>query len=138
MLPSYYIQIPELPLTVNGKVDKRKLPDPKEAGMFSGKEYVSPRNETERRLVKLWSNVLSQSEEKLGVKDNFFELGGHSLKATRLMSQIYKEFEVKVELKYLFQYPDIESIANEIGRLIWVQDSQKIEEKDSNIESIYF
>jgi tyrocidine synthetase III len=100
MVPSYYVQLDKLPLTTNGKVDKKKLPDPEEMGMPTGIEYVAPRNATEEKLVLIWQEILGK--DKIGVKDNFFDLGGHSLKATKLASQIHKEFEVRIELKYLF------------------------------------
>ncbi len=100
MLPSYYVQLASLPLTINGKIDKKALPDPEGLGMQSGAEYIAPGDETERKLVKIWEEILGK--ERIGIREDFFELGGHSLKATRLASQIYKEFDVKVEIRDLF------------------------------------
>ncbi|HPI00339.1 MAG TPA: condensation domain-containing protein, partial [Chitinophagaceae bacterium] len=109
MLPNYFVQLEELPLTPNGKIDKKALPDPEKLGMPSGIEYVAPRNEIEDKLVLIWQEILGK--EKISIKDNFFELGGHSLKATRLTSQIHKQFEVKIALKELFQKPMLEEQA---------------------------
>ncbi|WP_406826315.1 amino acid adenylation domain-containing protein [Pedobacter sp. KACC 23697] len=109
MLPGYFIPLAVLPLTANGKVDKKRLPPVDGAGLSSGRVYVAPRNHTEEKLAAIWSGVLSRDE--IGVLDSFFELGGHSLKATRLASQIYKEFGVKLGLKDLFAKPVLEEQA---------------------------
>lgn len=111
MIPAYFMQLDEFPLTVNGKVDKKHLPSIAEMGMFSGVEYVEARNETESKLVLIWSDILGITKEKISVKDNFFEIGGHSLKATRMVSRINKEFEVKITLKELFALPVLEMLA---------------------------
>jgi amino acid adenylation domain-containing protein/non-ribosomal peptide synthase protein (TIGR01720 family) len=114
MIPSYFVQIASLPLTSNGKIDKKRLPDPEDSGMSTGIGYAAPTNETEAKLVLIWQEILGR--EKIGIKDNFFEIGGHSLKATRLASHIYKEFEVKVSLRELFVNAVLEEQAKLIER----------------------
>ena len=109
MIPAYFVELSEFPYTTNGKLDKKRLPDPEELGLQSGIEYVAPRNETEERLVRVWEEILGR--EKIGVKDNFFELGGHSLKATRLSSQLHRVFNVKLGLKELFEITVLEEQA---------------------------
>ena len=109
MVPMHFVHLDELPLNANGKVDKYQLPDPTSAAMESGVEYVAPRTETEERLVSIWQEILDR--ERVGVKDNFFELGGHSLRATRLASQLHKEFDVRIDLKDLFTQPVLEDQA---------------------------
>ncbi|MCW3101561.1 MAG: amino acid adenylation domain protein, partial [Bacteroidetes bacterium] len=116
MVPSYFVQLETMPLTSNGKIDKKALPDPEGSGMNSGSEYVAPRNEVEEKLVTIWSEVLGIEKEKISMKDNFFEIGGHSLKATRLASQVHKEFEVRMELKELFSNTTPEQQAALIGK----------------------
>jgi amino acid adenylation domain-containing protein len=106
MLPSHYVQLDSLPLTVNGKVNRKALPDPEGLNMSSGVDYIAPRNETEQKMVLIWQEVLGR--EHISVKDNFFDLGGHSLKATRLASQIHKRFDVKLKLKDLFEVTVLE------------------------------
>ena len=100
MVPNHFVRVEALPLTVNGKVDKRKLPDPDGPGMSAGAEYIAPRNKVEEKLVGIWQELLGKM--KVGVRDDFFELGGHSLKVTRLASQIYKVFAVKLTFNELF------------------------------------
>ncbi|HJT73558.1 MAG TPA: amino acid adenylation domain-containing protein, partial [Chitinophaga sp.] len=100
MVPAHYVLLEALPLNTSGKIDRKNLPAPEGLGMLSGVEYVAPVTETEKQLVLIWQEVLGK--ERIGIKDDFFDLGGHSLKATRLASQIHKEFDVRITLKDLF------------------------------------
>ncbi|SKA47939.1 amino acid adenylation domain-containing protein [Chitinophaga eiseniae] len=109
MVPYFYLQIPELPLTANGKTDRSKLPLPAVDDYLTNSRQIAPRNSTEEKLVVIWRQLLGR--EKISVHDHFFEMGGHSLKATRLVSQIYKTFEVKIGLKDIFAHPSIEAQA---------------------------
>jgi tyrocidine synthetase-3 len=116
MIPSYFVEIEAIPLTINGKTDRRALPEPKKE---PGKAYVAPGNEIERKLVKIWAEVLSPlvKDPLIGIDDNFFELGGHSLKATVLISRIYKELNIKVSLEQLFKAPTIRDLAAYTGEI---------------------
>ncbi|WP_165760192.1 condensation domain-containing protein, partial [Niastella populi] len=109
MLPAHFVQLKEIPLTANGKVDKKLLPSPEGLGLTSGVEYVAPRNEIEIKLVKIWEEVLER--ETIGVNDDFFALGGHSLKAIRLGNEYQKELSVKLSLKELFAHTSVASHA---------------------------
>jgi amino acid adenylation domain-containing protein len=109
MLPTYYVQLEELPLTTNGKLNKRALPSPEGLGLSSGVEYVGPRNELEEKLVKIWEEVLQR--ENIGVLDDFFVLGGHSIKAVRLSNEYQKNLAVKLSLEELFKHKSIASHA---------------------------
>ena len=109
MIPSYFVQLASLPLTVNGKVDRKSLPDPVDGSLDTGVEYVAARNEVEAGLVDIWQEILCR--EGIGIRDNFFELGGHSLKATRLASLIHKNFDVQIGLKELFTLAVLEEQA---------------------------
>jgi amino acid adenylation domain-containing protein/non-ribosomal peptide synthase protein (TIGR01720 family) len=111
MVPAYFVQLAAMPLTTNGKLDKKKLPQPSGSEIETGNEYVSPRTVTEERLVKIWSQVLNLPAEKISVKDNFFEAGGHSLKATKLAGHIYRAFETRIALRDLFVHPVLEAQA---------------------------
>jgi len=103
MQPSHFVMIDKLPLTANGKIDRKRLPIPSEINKINESLRVAPRNDFEKRLAILWSDILNVDFEKIGVNDDFFDLGGHSLKATRLTSQIHREFNVKLQLKDLFR-----------------------------------
>ncbi len=107
MIPSYFVFMDSIPLTSNGKIDRRSLPEP----MIDVKDYIPPTNETEKKLAKIWSEVLGSEKDKISLDSNFFDLGGHSLKATTLMSRIHKEFNVRMPLADIFKYPEIGLIA---------------------------
>ncbi|XYR62130.1 phosphopantetheine-binding protein [Bacillus amyloliquefaciens] len=91
MIPSYFIQLKRLPLTANGKIDRKALPAP-EGGVQTGIEYVAPRTAAEAQLAHIWQEVLGLP--RIGVKDNFFDIGGHSLRATTLTAKLHKEMGV--------------------------------------------
>ncbi len=113
MIPSYFIQLEKLPLTKNGKVDRKALPKLETGGnIITGTEYEAPRNSTEEKLVAIWRDVLEV--EKISINDNFFELGGHSLKATSLMAKIHKVLNAEVPLKEIFINPTIKGISEYI------------------------
>jgi tyrocidine synthetase-3 len=105
MLPAYYVGLKELPLTSNGKVDRRALPAPAAESLVGGTEYTAPRNSTEQALAELWGQVLSRGE--IGIHDNFFHLGGHSLRAIRLVSLIRESLGEEIGLKGVFSHPTI-------------------------------
>ena len=106
MLPSYMTQIEKIPMTRNGKVDKRALPD---IEAKTGGEYVAPSNETEEIICRIFSEILNV--EKVSVKDSFFALSGHSLRATRLVNRIEAETGKRIPLKFVFSSPTPEKLA---------------------------
>ncbi|MCG8317534.1 MAG: amino acid adenylation domain-containing protein [Pseudomonadales bacterium] len=108
MVPAFYVMLDQMPLTGNGKVDKKALPDPEGATAATG-QYVAPRNDTEEQLVAIWQEVLNR--EQIGIKDNFFDIGGHSLLATQIVSRIREQFNVELALSVLFEDPTVEGIA---------------------------
>jgi amino acid adenylation domain-containing protein len=78
MIPSYFVRLEKIPLTIHGKIDRRSLPEP---GFRGSGIYVGPEDEVEEKLAELWSEVLGMEKGLIGINSNFFELGGHSLKA---------------------------------------------------------
>ncbi|ADL52201.1 amino acid adenylation domain protein [Clostridium cellulovorans 743B] len=109
MVPTYFIQLEELPLLISGKIDRKSLPKP-ESILDLSKEYVAAESETESQLVDIWQKILAT--EKIGVTDNFFDLGGHSLLAIRLISKINSELNKSISLNQLFSAPTIREMAN--------------------------
>lgn len=107
MIPAYVEVIDSFPLTVNGKIDRSKLPLPEDITSNRTAAYKEPSTAIEKALAKLWEEVLSISQ--IGTEDNFFDLGGHSLKATKLISKIHKKFQVKLQLKDLFIYATLDA-----------------------------
>ena len=107
MVPSNYIHLDNIPVTSNGKLDRKALP--KIENKNSSDEFISPRNETENELADIWCDILNL--DVVGVKDNFFELGGHSLLATQIISRIRDHFKVEIPLSSIFESPTIENVA---------------------------
>ncbi len=113
MIPSAFAAVDELPYTPNGKVDRDALPDPEWAQHTrAAEEFIAPRTDTERRLVEIWSSVLSVDE--ISIEDDFFALGGHSLTAMRVMSRVQDEFGVKLLLRAVFDHPTVAALAEAI------------------------
>ena len=115
MIPSALVPIEAIPLTPNGKVDRLALAKLNIGRQTSARNYVAPRNSTEKKLVEIWSKVL-WLEQKIGIHDNFFDLGGHSLLSVRLIAEIEKEFNQKVPLTALFKLGTITELANIIDQ----------------------
>ena len=114
MVPELYVELEGLPLTSNGKVDRRSLPAP-DSGDLNREEYVVPRTEVERTLCGLWRDVLKV--DRVGIEDNFFALGGHSLMATRLISLVRGTLSVEVPLRTLFEAPTVKVFAERLSSL---------------------
>jgi thioesterase domain-containing protein/acyl carrier protein len=106
MIPAAFMVLESLPLSPSGKVDRRALPAPEFA---TSAKLASPRDVLEQRLVAMWERILAV--RPVGVRDNFFSLGGHSLTALRLMTEVEKEFSIRLPVAALFQSPTIESLA---------------------------
>src|SRR5262249_25106429 len=102
MAPGAIIELEELPLTANGKLDRRALPEPE---LVSAAVWREPRNPEEEILCGLYAEALGV--ERVGLDDNFFELGGHSLMATRLVSRIRAVLGVELAIRTLFESPSV-------------------------------
>lgn len=109
MLPAI-VELDRMPLTLNGKIDRRALPEP---GRGNGQVYVAPRTAIEESLAQIWSFVLKV--ERVGIRDNFFALGGHSLMAMQLMARVQEVFQIDIPLRRLFEHWTVEGLARAIG-----------------------
>ncbi len=122
MVPPYFVSMDRIPLTPNGKIDRKVLPEP---GIKDGvvSTYIPPRNEVEQTLVKIWSELLlggdapDASIGSIGIDDNFFELGGHSLKATLMTAKIHQKLDVRLPLAEIFRTPTIRGLSTTISGL---------------------
>ena len=109
MVPAVVVLLDALPVTPNGKIDRRALPAPDRSRPELEKAFVAPRDDLERQLAHIWEEVLGV--RPVGVTDNFFELGGHSLLAVRLFAVIEKRLGKKLPLTAVFQGATVEHLA---------------------------
>ncbi|UCH96423.1 MAG: hypothetical protein JSV88_06120, partial [Candidatus Aminicenantes bacterium] len=129
MVPSYVVPLDKIPLTHNGKIDRKALPVP---GIIPGGVYTAPRNKIEMKLVDIWSDVLQVEKGKIGIDDNFFRLGGHSLTATIMVAKIHKELQVQLKLAEIFKTPTIKGLSAVIAAAepVTFRDLEAIEERE--------
>jgi amino acid adenylation domain-containing protein len=109
MIPSFFVKLEKLPLSVNGKIDRKALPDPEFEG--SKKNYKAPRNSTEKKIGDIWQELLGI--DKVGINDNFFNLGGNSILVIKLVNKISRIFNKNITVKDIFNYPTISSFTLE-------------------------
>jgi amino acid adenylation domain-containing protein len=114
MLPSVFVSLPEMPLTPNGKIDRRALPKPERLRPEWSNGFIAPRTPIEEMLAGIWREVLKL--EEVGAGDNFFELGGHSLLATQVISRVREAFQVDIPLRALFEAATVAELAQKIER----------------------
>ncbi|WP_122845130.1 non-ribosomal peptide synthetase, partial [Pseudomonas viridiflava] len=108
MVPTAFIELKTLPLTANGKLDRRALPKPERSALF-GVSYEAPEGEFEVALAEIWAEVLQV--ERVGRHDHFFDLGGHSLLAMRMVSQVRQQLGVELPLGELFALGELAAVA---------------------------
>lgn len=113
MIPSVFIPLDSLPITSNGKLDRKALPQPQQNNCNHTVNFVAPCDIIEMKLVQIWKEVLN-IKEHVSVTDNFFDLGGNSISAVRLMSQIQKRFGDVLPLSTLFQQGTIQLLAQQL------------------------
>ncbi|WP_259740775.1 non-ribosomal peptide synthetase, partial [Pseudomonas poae] len=111
MIPAAYVQLDALPLSPNGKLDRRALPVP-DVEAFASREYEAPHTATETTLAELWSQVLGVA--RVGRQDNFFELGGHSLLAVKLIERMRQQ-GLSADVRVLFGQPTLAALAAAVG-----------------------
>jgi acyl carrier protein len=113
MLPSVFVTLDTIPLTPNGKIDKKALPIPD--GVSREVEYIAPRTPSEEIIANIFATVLNQ--QNIGINDNFFSLGGHSLLATQLISRLRLAFNVEIPLRAVFESPTVTQLDIAIAQL---------------------
>ncbi|AWM17129.1 non-ribosomal peptide synthetase [Bacillus inaquosorum] len=116
MIPAYFVQVEKIPITANGKIDRKALPAPK-GNRLTGTEYAAPETLIEKQLAEIWKNILALSDP--GVKDNFFDVGGHSLKVLQVIHQINASMGIKMHYQAVYDFPTIEAMARAIQAAVF-------------------
>jgi acyl-CoA synthetase (AMP-forming)/AMP-acid ligase II/acyl carrier protein len=126
MVPAVFVVLDVLPLTANGKVDRKALPAP-HGDAYGRKLYEAPEDEIERTVGRIWEELLGV--ERVGRQDNFFELGGHSLLAMQLVSRVRGTLSVEIEIRSVYDYSSLRNFAQHIDKLIEVDslDEERLE-----------
>jgi amino acid adenylation domain-containing protein len=132
LVPTRWVPLERLPLTVNGKLDRRALPAPERAGDAAG--YQPPATETQARLAEIWAEVLRL--DRVGARDDFFALGGHSLLATRLIAAVNQRMSARLSLRSLFQHPVLADLASHLARQSTEQPAGALPDGDAAEEAL--
>ncbi|MBT2398635.1 amino acid adenylation domain-containing protein [Streptomyces sp. ISL-100] len=119
MLPNVYVALEQLPLTHNGKVDRRALPAPEAVRPELDAEFAVPGTPVEKALADIWAEVLSV--DRVGLDDDFFELGGHSMLATEAVALTREQLGVGATLRLFFDRPTVRELASALDELLAVQ-----------------
>jgi hypothetical protein len=114
MVPAAYVRLSWLPLTSNGKLDRKGLPVP-ELAAYTSREYEPPQGETEEALAGIWREVLRA--ERVGRRDNFFELGGHSLLAMQVLARIRSSLSIELPVSAVFEQPILIELSARVDQL---------------------
>lgn len=122
MVPSAFVTLDEMPVSVNGKLERRALPAPAHAA-YTTCAYEPPQGRVEEAVAEIWRSLLHL--DRVGRRDNFFDVGGHSLIATRVFSRIRERFHVELPLKAIFEAPALHELAERINH----QQRQRAEEE---------
>jgi amino acid adenylation domain-containing protein len=133
MLPAFLIPLAELPLTEHGKLNREKLPDPRQF-LERGKQYVAPRSQLERQVVQVWAEVLQISEDKIGIHDRFFDLGGDSFLVLTLNNRLQEVLNQQISIISYFRYPTIQSFVSHIDSI--GENGEQIGSADEETESV--
>jgi Phosphopantetheine attachment site. len=119
MIPTAFLLLDHLPLTLNGKLDRKALPAPDLLSTSSNPSFAPPRSPVEQVLVATWCELLSL--DQLGIHDNFFALGGHSLLATRLISRLRLLFQIELPLRAVFDDPTVAGLAQHVEAALYAE-----------------
>ncbi|HEU4557572.1 MAG TPA: amino acid adenylation domain-containing protein, partial [Longimicrobium sp.] len=111
MVPAAFVSLDAVPLTPNGKLDRKALPAPEPASGEAG--YAPPRRPLEAALAEIWAEVLGRA--RVGVKENFFDLGGHSLMLVKVQTRLREALDQKVSIVDLFRFPTVAALAEHLG-----------------------
>ncbi|UHA74005.1 non-ribosomal peptide synthetase [Paenibacillus sp. 481] len=141
MIPAYFVRLEQLPVTANGKLDTKALPNPKEH-VLTGKQYVAPQGDIEKMLVRIWAEVLGVSEERVGVNDTFFDLGGNSFQLVQVVNKLNEAFDREIAVAVMFQYTTVSALSGYVKRLesgeedtsLDIADNEKMDEGFDTME----
>jgi hypothetical protein len=113
MMPAAFVELEALPLTHNGKIDRKALPHPDRASRSPARSYAPPRNGLEQTIATVWREALNL--EQVGLADNFFDLGGHSILAVQVHHKLNEVLDRRISLIDIFRFPTVSALAAHLG-----------------------
>ena len=128
MVPAVFVSLETMPLSPNGKIDRRRLPAPHDTEYRVAQNYVAPRTPLESTLVEIWQEVMRV--ERVGIRDDFFELGGHSLLAVQIVSRLHNSLLIDFPLRAMFETLTVEQLAIAVEQLL-VQEVAELSEDEA-------
>ena len=128
MIPNVLVHLNKLPLTLNGKLDQKLLPEPK---FTNRSNYVAPRNEIETSACAIFASILGLSSDKVGISDNFFRMGGNSILAIRIISKLNEHFQAHLKISDIFVHQTIETL---LPKIVQTKDKYQAIMKLNNAE----
>ncbi len=135
MVPAAFVKLERMPLTSNGKIDRRALPDADLSRHDEQQSYIAPRTPLEEEVAAAWQEVLGT--ERTGINDNFFEIGGHSLLATRVIMLLRSKLGLNLSLRMLFENPTVAGMAAALMQTLVDQaEESAVVEMVSEVESL--
>ncbi|MEH1765141.1 MAG: amino acid adenylation domain-containing protein [Nostoc sp.] len=133
MVPTIFMALKAMPLTPNGKVDRKALPKPDASRPELEANYVAPRTPIEQQIADIWTQVLNVRQ--VGIYDNFFELGGYSLLGIQVVSRLRQALQAEILMSNLFELPTVAELAERVETLRWA--TQGIQAADSETADDY-
>jgi amino acid adenylation domain-containing protein/FkbH-like protein len=133
MVPSAFVVLEQMPLSPNGKLERRALPAP-EREAFAGRPYAAPEGHIEQLVAGIWCRLLHI--DRVGREDDFFRLGGHSLLATRLIARTQTALSIEIPLRTIFDYPTVHGFAHFVERLLHANLLERVTEGGTELEAI--
>lgn len=130
MIPEVFINLDEIPLTPNGKIDRKSLPVPEFANTSKSQEYVEPTSDMEEKVVRVLADALKVDSETIGVHDNFFDMGANSMHVVKILNELNKSFDMKLKSVSIFKHPNVHDL---VKFLSTEQTNQQKVEDDLNI-----
>jgi amino acid adenylation domain-containing protein len=123
MIPAGFVPLGSMPLTMNGKVDRQALPEPKTSRPDLQTPFLAPATPKQERLARIWAEALGL--DQVGAHDNFFDLGGHSLSAMQILSRIREEFRIEIVLRDFLENPTVVALATCLESSLAPQDGRE-------------
>ncbi|MEV0729601.1 amino acid adenylation domain-containing protein [Polymorphospora sp. NPDC050346] len=137
MVPAHLVRLDAIPLTGNGKTDRKALPEPRHE---IGAGFTPPATATEKTLAAVWAGILGTDRitaDRIGARDNFFELGGNSLQATQIISRVRDAFQISLEARQIFTHPTLERLAGQIDEAVRQQlDAAELDALEAEIAGL--